>query len=93
MLQLRLFEIGRDPDVVAVERNNGHQLLAYGYVLSWLGRPLAHETATGCDDRGVLKVQLGLLQLRSGALRLSFGGPRFGHLGGNLLRPGFGVSH
>ena len=68
MLELRLFEIGGDPDFI--ERDDGQQLLA-GLDIHADDDGLVHLAADRRDDFGVLQVQLGLLQ--SGALLLHVG--------------------
>ena len=76
VLQLRFLEVGGHPDVAAVERNDGQQLLAGRDVLSRLHGSAADESGHRRDDGGVLQVQLRLLQLRRAALGLRLCGAR-----------------
>src|SRR5271165_1494958 len=67
--KLRLFEVGRDPNVVQVD--DLHEFLAGSNILPDLHRAIAHDAGDRGYDFGVLQVQLGLIKIR--LLALGFG--------------------
>src|SRR5579859_3316903 len=64
LLQLRLFEIGRDPDVV--DRNDGQQLLARLNALAGFHGLASNDPAYRRDDLCVAKIELRGGKLRPG---------------------------
>ena len=59
-LELRLFEIGGDPDVL--QGNEGHDAFAGRNVLANLAGLFAYDSVSGRANDGVAKVQLGLIE-------------------------------
>ena len=82
---LRLFEVGGYPNVLAVQRDNGHELLARRHILAGLDGPLSDDAVDRRHNRSVLEVELSLLQDCRRALRLRLRSFRTGALNGNLL--------
>src|SRR5580700_8527847 len=71
--QLGLFKISRNPDVLAIEGNNRHELLTGGNVLTRLHTSLTYDSTYRCYDGGVLQIELSLLQCGLRLLCLSVG--------------------
>ena len=69
IFQLRFLEVGGHPDVLAVQRDDGHHLLAGHDVLARLDRSLSYDSADRRDNRGVLQIELSLLQNRGRPVR------------------------
>src|SRR6266699_531258 len=68
VLQLRFLEVGGHPNVLTVQGNDGHHLLARRYVLPRLDRSPPHNPAHRRYHVRVLQVELGLLKNRGGPL-------------------------
>jgi len=77
-------EIGGDPEIV--ERNQGEEVLARGYVLVDFKILAGDDAVGGSDDLGVLQVESRLIDLGLGALHLGLGLLGAGVLDGYLLR-------
>jgi uncharacterized protein (TIGR03437 family) len=60
--QLGLFKIRRNPDVLAIQGNNRHELLARRNVLPRLPTSLTYHSTDGSHDSCVLQIELRLLQ-------------------------------
>jgi len=84
--QLRFFKVRCDPDVLRIERDDGHELLTWGDVLAGLHRALTYDSTYGRNDSCVLQIELSLLQGRLCLLRLGIGSLGAGLLHGDLLR-------
>ena len=91
MGELGFLEVGRDPNFT--KRNDGHQVLAAGYVRSYLHGALAHHAIDGSHDGGVGKIELRLIKRCFRALRQGIGGLRLGLGGGHHIRRGPRVTH
>ena len=103
--ELGLLEVGRDPDLT--KRNDGHQVLAAGYVRTYLHGALADNAIHWSHDGGVGEIQLRLIKRSFGALRQGIGGlclglgcghrirrgPRVAYFSGSLFYAGLGLFH
>jgi len=83
LTQLRLFIVGRHPEIVQVDE--GHQRLARLQHLAGLHSLLADDAIEGGPDGGVLQVELGQIEGRLGARHLRIRRPGPVTHDGNLL--------
>src|SRR5207302_2971686 len=90
LTKLGLFEVGRDPDVV--ERDDLHQFLAGGDVLSDFDGAIADDAGNRRCDFRVLQIQLSLIEVGFLAQGIGQGGGGLGSRDLQLLRAGLGVA-
>src|SRR5262249_15657728 len=79
VLQLRLFEVCGDPDIIDIHQR--HQRLPWLHVLAHFGSAVTNNSVQRRTDLRVLKIQLSLLQLSLvlGRCRLSRGSASLGY--------------